>query len=314
MIQHIGMSHVSSLLRVLGTRKSTILALVFLPWIARAQTSSDPAANRYPLEPSQVISFADFLATQGNCGRAITEYQRHLFLAPGVSPGDVHYKIGNCHLLSDEPRLAARSFLQAQSLSHDKPRRDSAYVARLGALLLADEHHRFAGVLSDASNSPIPTSLSRKVGELETLSYLAQADWDQALANLTEPDGSANDAVLHLELYNLAIRGSGLSGKSELLAGLMSSILPGSGKWYAGRFSDGLYSLALIGGTVWMAYEGFQDHGIRSAKGWLFSGLGFTIYAGNIYGSVVAVRVHNASMRTELMNEIRNYISISARL
>ena len=82
-----------------------------------------------------------------------------------------------------------------------------------------------------------------------------------------------------------------LPQKSEVLAGVLSGILPGAGYAYAGDYATGFMSLlvngAFIAGT-WTAFAQGLD-----ALGVLAGGMGLPFYIGNIYGSAQAARKWN---------------------
>ena len=73
------------------------------------------------------------------------------------------------------------------------------------------------------------------------------------------------------------------SNKSPLLAAGLSTIIPGTGRMYAGRFLDGLMGLwmVLLPGTA--AYGSLKDG--QSMKGNFFAGMTLIFYLGEIYGA-----------------------------
>lgn len=81
--------------------------------------------------------------------------------------------------------------------------------------------------------------------------------------------------------------------KKPFLAGLLSSILPGSGKAYTGRWKDGIFSLILVGTTAWQASRFISRKGILNPGSIFFSGFAVGLYAGNIYGSVKSAKDYN---------------------
>jgi TM2 domain-containing membrane protein YozV len=93
-----------------------------------------------------------------------------------------------------------------------------------------------------------------------------------------------------------------LPEKSELLAGILSAILPGSGYVYAGRYGDGLTAFLLnglfIAGTVTAVQNGWYP-----AAG-LTGGIGLPFYLGNIYGSANAARRWNIAVRREVRGRV----------
>ena len=73
------------------------------------------------------------------------------------------------------------------------------------------------------------------------------------------------------------------SNKSPVLAAGLSTIMPGTGRMYAGRFLDGLMGLwmVLLPGTA--AYGSLQDG--QSIKGNFFAGITLIFWLGEIYGA-----------------------------
>ena len=81
--------------------------------------------------------------------------------------------------------------------------------------------------------------------------------------------------------------------KSSALAGMMSAIVPGLGKIYAGRTAQGISSMLVTLTMGAMATENIIKSGWQSPQSILFSGLFTVFYIGNIYGSVFAVKYVN---------------------
>ncbi|MEL7001865.1 MAG: hypothetical protein AAFN93_03925 [Bacteroidota bacterium] len=81
--------------------------------------------------------------------------------------------------------------------------------------------------------------------------------------------------------------------KSPFVAGLMSAIIPGSGKIYAGKTGQGLASL--IGTSIFalQAIEGYRKDGPSSFRFIAFSSIFSLFYVGNIWGSVFTVKSVN---------------------
>ena len=79
--------------------------------------------------------------------------------------------------------------------------------------------------------------------------------------------------------------------KSPLLAGLMSGVIPGSGKIYAGKPGEGISSLLTVGGLGFVTWENYRKNGIKDFKTLLFGAAFTTFYIGNIYGTVFSVKI-----------------------
>jgi len=85
--------------------------------------------------------------------------------------------------------------------------------------------------------------------------------------------------------------------KSPALAGILSAIIPGSGKMYVGEWGDGVTALVVTSLFAFLAYDNFRaDHTTRA---WIFTGLGAFFYAGNIYGSIASAQIFNAKIEFE---------------
>jgi len=81
--------------------------------------------------------------------------------------------------------------------------------------------------------------------------------------------------------------------KSPTKAGLMSAIVPGLGKIYAGRKAQGVSAMFVTLTMGGLAVENVLRSGWKSPQSILFSGLFSVFYIGNIYGSVFAVNYVN---------------------
>jgi len=94
--------------------------------------------------------------------------------------------------------------------------------------------------------------------------------------------------------------------KSPALAGVLSAVIPGSGKMYIGEWGDGLTALLATGLLAFLAYDNFRaDH---NARAWIFTGLGAFFYAGNVYGSIAAAQIFNARVNFEFKEGIKLFL------
>jgi hypothetical protein len=109
------------------------------------------------------------------------------------------------------------------------------------------------------------------------------------------------DAVSHLYNYKFDP-----PYKSLALAGIFSTIIPGSGKMYVGDWGDGITGLLISGLFAFLAYDNFKaDH---KARAWLFTGVGAFFYAGNIYGSIASAQIFNAKIDFEFSNGLKLFL------
>ena len=94
--------------------------------------------------------------------------------------------------------------------------------------------------------------------------------------------------------------------KNSFLAGLFSTIIPGSGKIYLGELGDGITAFIATSLFAFLSCDNFRAN--HNFRGWLFSGIGFSFYAGNIYGSVAATQIYNAKVDYEYKRKLKEYL------
>ena len=97
--------------------------------------------------------------------------------------------------------------------------------------------------------------------------------------------------------------------RSAALAMSMSTIIPGTGKFYTGDWKDAIFSMLLIGASGVQSWRGFSKNGTSSVYGWVFGGLGAGLYFGNIYGSFKAAKDFNHRHENELLKKATDLFS-----
>ena len=97
-----------------------------------------------------------------------------------------------------------------------------------------------------------------------------------------ETDGRLVDPVIQSSIP--------VSKKSPLLGGLMSAILPGSGRMYAGRVLDGLMGMWVMYSVGNPAYYAIKKK--RPIAGPLFGRIAGFVYLGGIYGGWRAAKYY----------------------
>ena len=92
--------------------------------------------------------------------------------------------------------------------------------------------------------------------------------------------------------------------KSPALAGLMSSIVPGTGKIYAGKVGQGI---ATIMATTIMGIQTYESHrkdGPDSPRFIIYASLLSSFYIANVWGSVISVNVRKREFDDTVNKEI----------
>lgn len=92
--------------------------------------------------------------------------------------------------------------------------------------------------------------------------------------------------------------------KSPLVAGLLSSVIPGSGKLYAGKRGEAISAFIANAGLGLVTWENYRKSGLNSFRTIAFGSAFIFSYAANIYGAVLTVNM----METEYKENVKNTI------
>jgi len=114
------------------------------------------------------------------------------------------------------------------------------------------------------------------------------------------------DHRLASDYKNLANQAVMIKKKSPALAGIMSGLVPGTGRFYTKDWKDGLVSLFFIGTMAFQSARGFSKSGVNSTRGWIYGTVGLGFYLGNIHGSVVSAKNYNKKTHQGIKNKIDN--------
>lgn len=113
--------------------------------------------------------------------------------------------------------------------------------------------------------------------------------------------------VMEKEQRNMGTYYTGLRSykrKSPFLAGLYSAVLPGAGKFYAGKKRQGIAAFLPVMSLAAVTYEAYRKGGVRSARFIGFGSLFSLFYVGNIWGSVLSVRIKEKEFYRAYDNKI----------
>ncbi len=148
----------------------------------------------------------------------------------------------------------------------------------------------------------LKSNFSNSVKKIVNLSYLLNNELMPAEKIFLEPFDVQEKSIVQ----NFYLRKTKPAYKSEILAGVYSTLIPGLGKIYTENYSDGITSFLLTGLFSYLAYTNFNNnHPIRA---WIFTLAGAGFYAGNIYGSVASAQIFNAKINFDFINDIYSFI------
>lgn len=280
-----------------------LLLLLLLNSVFLSDIIAEETIDYY--SPENVLKFADYLFAQGDYLRAAGEYQRYMFIQ-SKDNDMIRYKIAVCYRLGGRTEHAIRSFKELVKESLNSKTKSAAYY-QIGVSYFLMQQFRESINFLDTSLPHISDEHFRlEAQQLIGLSHLMRKEWNSAekmFEALKETDvlDVRQKAIVYGEFAN---RGEMLPKRSPLLAGFLSTIVPGAGRLYTGRVGDAVTSIITVGITGWQAYDGFSRDGLSSVKGWTLGTLCGIFYAGNIYGSVISARVYNRHIADEFLTTL----------
>lgn len=234
--------------------------------------------------------FADHLYCQQDYLRAVEEYEA---LSKMNLSDTILYKIGKSYSIIGNTHKALNYFSSIQSNSSLLK---NAVLESARIFYLAEDSNSLDKLVNDIH----PSSVELK--KLLIAFYLKTNLLDKVNNDLFLFDD--DDMIILKSFYE---RRKNPAYKSEALAGILSAIIPGSGKIYTESYGDGITAFILTGIFSYLAYDNFKhSHQFRA---YLFSGLAAGFYLGNIYGSVASAQIFNAKVNFNFLNELTEFLS-----
>ena len=252
--------------------------------------------NIYNLDNSK--KYADYLLLSKQYKLAAEEYERLVFLDKDNQEFKV--KLLQAYRNSGNLGLAInRVYSLGEKNIFDLPRGLS--VEYLSSLVFADSLGKINLFLD---KNPNITKRDKAVFKCSSLILGRKyRESDEFCKSKTKQNG-----LIPIKLKMITKDALGRKLKSPLLAGSLSTIVPGLGKVYTKNYVDGLMSLLFVAGSAWQSYKGFKNNGTKSVSGWIFGGISLGFYIGNIYGSAKAAKRYNKLKYNEINNEVYNFI------
>jgi hypothetical protein len=264
-----------------------------LPLALLLLLQSPPVSGQDLFDSLNTARYADFLFNSGNYREAVGEYERLLFLSRPAEEKKI--RLVQSYRLSGRPDLARQ---RMQSI-WDQPALVSAPVAN-EYFFLSILNRDFKGLETSIQENSVLTA-DEKVFYLAS-ALLYQEDFQGANTLLQDLEGLIFPGLQSLQ----TISGDAVSLplRSPLMGGVFSALLPGSGKFYAGNWEDGIISLVMVGMSAWQAYRGFDRRGTGSVYAWSYAVIGTAFYLGNIYGSVKEVNKYNQLQKNGIRQRV----------
>ena len=260
------------------------MRLIFLLFLSFSTLAQD----LYNFENSR--KYGDYLLKSGQYDLAGKELERLVYFAPNNDT--LKTDLLKAYRLSNQTQLGLNKVSQ---LFYDSQTIPYAPALEISKLYMQK---------TDWEGGKNFWNVNQNIGKEDKILLTATTEifnnkFDKALNTLSNIKTSGNELA---EGY-LSILEREQHKKSPALAGLMSMVIPGTGKAYSNNWKDGLVSLFFTAGMAVQSYRNFNKHGINNYRGWIYGGIGFGFYLGNIYGSVKSTKDYNRKKTNKLLHE-----------
>lgn len=279
---------------MLNKQISNIMLLIFfiISSIIKPQTNENnffSADNR--------LKFADYLFSEKDYLRALNEYREYL---KQYNKDTVYFKYAECFLRIGKYEDAAANF---KSLFFNSTLEDDAKLHFFKANFLNGLYLSDFKYFRNLANSEVYTSSKylKYINRLVLISYF----FDNSALPDTNKFFSAFDDSNYVFIKSFYLTKKFPNYKSSSKAGILSVIVPGLGKIYTGKISDGITAFISTALFVFLSVNNFNHN--HNFRGWFFASLSAFTYAGNIYGSVASAQIYNAQQRFNFRKKARAY-------
>lgn len=253
------------------------------------------AQNIYDKEHTK--QFAIYLTKTGQYKYAAEEYERLLFL--DTNNVDVLNKLIDIYKL-DKQYIKGLNKIEQYYPNSKHGMLDSTLSENYLFFLLRNKY--YSNSIDFINKYQLFSTKQELNYKLST--YMLDKKWDKTFELYTKK----NESLVTPVLSSLIIEKKNLSYKKPWLAATMSAFIPGLGKVYSKNWKDGLIALLFVSANTWQSYRGFKKNGTKSAYGWIFGGLAFGFYSGNVYGAYKSAIRYNKRKDEKIQQKIQRAV------
>ncbi|MBN2520462.1 MAG: hypothetical protein JXB17_08160 [Bacteroidales bacterium] len=247
------------------------------------------------------IRYADYLFMANEFNLARQEYERAIFM----DSSNLHVRL---NLIKTYRRLNQNEFA-LEKLNEFYPHKNwtSPFAREFVNLTIK------SGNYNDARNHLKNNSYFSSDDLLANQVIVELFDQQYSKAKILFNQGYNSSNNYLTDLYNITNEAASLKYKKPALSLTLSVFVPGAGQLYSGYWKEAVFSFLYTSAAVFQAYRGFSKNGIKSFYGWMFTGISFGFYSGNIYGAVKSANKHNylakQKIQVKVENIFNNYIN-----
>ena len=244
--------------------------------------------------PQNIELYGDHLFCDRDYLRAIDEYEKYL---ETIDNDTILFKIALGYSLISDQSNAIQKF---SLIVNSSPFYEQSRMEKLKSLFLqsADSLFYLSANELTGSNSPYSNNAHR----LKNTSLLLIKNELPEKEKFLVPFENNEKTILN----NFYESKKNPPYKSPALAGILSAIIPGSGKIYTENYGDGITAFLLTGLFSYLAYTNFENN--HPTRAWIFTLLGAGFYIGSVYGSIASAQIFNAKINFEFEEGVKLFL------
>jgi len=255
----------------------------------------------YAQTVDETIKNADKLYEFGDFNKSISLYRRALFFYD-ENPSEILSKIGDCYFGLSDFTLAEEYYDSAFSKCTNNKKNSDLVYKKLDCNIFFKEFKRGIDVLNSSDEvfveNPVKANFYKGLLLFGDQNYKSSQIY--FLKILCDTCDDAKDSLL--DLFN-----SNFKYPNPEIAGVLSSVLPGSGQLYSGNHKDALNSFLLVGAIMLICSDMYFSFGlidpIVSISPWLKR-----YYEGGIENAINSAEIKRNLRRNDILNRILSII------
>ena len=251
--------------------------------------------------------YAEQLFESGDYQAARLAYKRLLFYYPNTELRDIaDYRIARTYYYQNQSARAEELFRKFSAIHPNSPLRFQSQLM-LGQLHFdAGEYSLARTTLFELLHLSEEPEVTAAAHYLRGWCYIRTTDWNKAISELRQVDISQINTRHGKKAHELAdtlLKETPLPFKSPQVAGWLSTVVPGSGQFYAGKVKEGILAAALNGTFIYLAVDAIRDRRYIDCAG--ISLAGWQFYWGNRTNARQFAAEYNRHHEQELIEALK---------
>ncbi len=254
--------------------------------------------------------FAVNLYNEGDYYRAITEFNRYLFYNPkSLKKDSTLFYIAKSYYYAEQYNQAITELPSLKNKASSKKTEIKLDLILVKSYLYLEKFSFAEKILNNYKYQKNESLQALKHEYDYTVIWLNifQHNWDESFDKINRfisdyPESPLRDEALLLR--DDVKEGIGFSTLSPTLAGVLSSIIPGTGQMYCKRWGDGFTALGFISLLTYGVY--YYNKNGPDGMMYGFAVLDVIFYLGNIYSAIGSAHKYNRNFNQELKNSAIN--------